>query len=55
MIIEINLFCFSNPYLSALIGIIRYKKLDWKAVHNYGMHLSDTRLPLDVSFEEIII
>ncbi|CAF1441275.1 unnamed protein product [Rotaria sordida] len=44
-----------NPYLSALIAIIRYKKLDWKAIHNYGMHLSDTRPPLHVSSEEMII
>jgi len=45
----------NNPYLSALIGIIRYKKLDWKKIHNYGMHLSDTRPPLHVSSEEMII
>ncbi|CAF1530815.1 unnamed protein product [Adineta ricciae] len=44
-----------NPYLSALIGIIRYKKLDWRAVHNYGMHLADTRPPLHVSSEEMVI
>lgn len=54
----ITFFCFvysSNPYLSALIAIIRYKKLDWKAIHNYGMHLSDTRPPLHVSSEEMVI
>ncbi|CAF1205603.1 unnamed protein product [Adineta steineri] len=44
-----------NPYLSALISIIRYKKLDWEAIHNYGMHLSDTRPPLHVSSEEMVI
>ncbi|UJR10188.1 hypothetical protein I4U23_014403 [Adineta vaga] len=44
-----------NPYLSALIAIIRHKKLDWQAVHNYGMHLSDTRPPLHVSSEEMVI
>jgi len=45
----------SNIYLSALISIIRYKKLDWKLIHNYGMHLSDTRPPLHVSSEGMII
>jgi hypothetical protein len=49
------LFVFSDPYLAALILLIRYKKLDWKIVHNYGMHLSDTRPPLHVSSEEMII
>jgi len=44
-----------NIYLSALIAIIRYKKLDWKPIHNYGMHLSDTRPPLHVSSEGMII
>ena len=44
-----------NPYLSALIGIIRYKKLDWKAIHQYGMHLADTRPPMHVSSEEMVI
>lgn len=59
----INLFPETNnqfvhcrsPYLSALIGIIRYKKLDWRAIHNYGMHLADTRPPLHVSSEEMVI
>ncbi|CAF4876748.1 unnamed protein product, partial [Rotaria socialis] len=37
-----------NPYLSALIAIIRHKKLDWKSVHDYGAQLSDTRPPLHV-------
>lgn len=45
----------NDPYLAALIAIIRYKKLDWKLVHNYGMHLSDTRPPLHVSSEAMII
>ncbi len=53
--IDIDLFYCSSPYLSALIAIIRYKKLDWKAIHNYGMHLSDTRPPLHVSSEEMVI
>ncbi|CAF5114348.1 unnamed protein product [Rotaria magnacalcarata] len=44
-----------NPYLSALISIIRFKKLDWKLIHRYGMHLSDTRPPLHVSSEEMVI
>jgi len=44
-----------NIYLSALIAIIRYKKLDWKSIHNYGMHLSDTRPPLHVSSEGMIL
>ncbi|CAF3354506.1 unnamed protein product [Rotaria socialis] len=44
-----------NPYLSALISIIRLKKLDWKLIHSYGMHLSDTRPPLHVSSEEMVI
>ncbi|CAF0862940.1 unnamed protein product [Rotaria sordida] len=44
-----------NTYLAALITIIRYKKLDWKAIHNYGIHLSDTRPPLHVSSEGMII
>jgi len=55
IIIEMNFFCSRNPYLAALIAIIRYKKLDWKAIHNYGMHLADTRPPLHVSSEEMII
>ena len=50
-----NLFDSSNPYLSALIAIIRYKKINWKAIHNYGMHLSDTRPPMHVSSEEMIV
>jgi len=41
--------------LSALIGIIRHKKLDWKPIHDYGMHLSDTRPPLHVSSEGMIL
>ncbi len=55
MNIVMNFFCLSNPFLSTLIGIICYKKLDWKAIHNYGIHLSDTRPPLHVSSEEMII
>jgi len=46
---------FSDPYLTALISLIRFKKLDWKSVHNYGMHLSDTRPPLHVSSEEMVV
>jgi hypothetical protein len=45
----------SNIYLSALISIIRFKKLDWKSIHDYGMHLSDTRPPLHVSSEGMIL
>ncbi|CAF0828878.1 unnamed protein product [Adineta ricciae] len=44
-----------NIYLSALISVIRMKKLDWKVVHNYAMHLADTRPPLHVSSEGMII
>ncbi|CAF0916119.1 unnamed protein product [Adineta steineri] len=44
-----------NIYLSALISVIRHKKLDWKLIHNYGMHLADTRPPLHVSSEGMII
>ncbi|CAF5006529.1 unnamed protein product, partial [Rotaria socialis] len=44
-----------NPYLSALIAIIRHKKLDWKSVHDYGAQLSDTRPPLHVSSEGMIL
>ncbi|CAF2480843.1 unnamed protein product [Rotaria sp. Silwood2] len=44
-----------NTYLAALIAIIRYKKLDWKSIHNYGIHLSDTRPPLHVSSEGMIL
>ncbi|CAF3416684.1 unnamed protein product [Rotaria sp. Silwood1] len=44
-----------NAYLAALIAVIRYKKLDWKSIHNYGMHLSDTRPPLHVSSEGMIL
>jgi hypothetical protein len=46
---------FRNLYVAALIGIIRYKKLDWKAVHQYGTHLSDTRPPMHVSSESMIV
>jgi hypothetical protein len=42
-------------YLSALIAIIRHKKFDWKSIHEYGMHLSDTRPPLHVSSEGMIL
>jgi hypothetical protein len=55
MNIVMNFFCLSNPFLSTLIGIIRYKKLDWKAIHNYAIHLSDARPLLHVSSEEMII
>lgn len=44
-----------NPYLAALIAIIRYKHLDWKVIHDYGIHLSDIRPPLHVSSEEMVI
>lgn len=44
-----------NIYLSALITIIRHKKLDWKSIHEYGMHLADTRPPLHVSSEGMIL
>jgi hypothetical protein len=49
------LFLLSNLYLAALIAVIRYKKLDWKLIHSYGMHLSDTRPPLHVSSEGMIV
>ena len=29
--------------------------MNWKAVHNYGKHLADTRPPLHVSSEEMVI
>lgn len=44
-----------SVYLSALITIIRHKKLDWKPIHDYGMHLSDTRPPLHVSSDGMIL
>lgn len=44
-----------NVYLSAIISVIRSKKMDWQAVHNYGMHLADTRPPLHVSSEGMIL
>ncbi|UJR35835.1 hypothetical protein I4U23_028581 [Adineta vaga] len=44
-----------NIYLSALVSVIRSKKLDWKAVHSYAMHLADTRPPLHVSSEGMIL
>lgn len=49
------MFYFRNQYLNALVGIIRYKKLDWKPIHNYAVQLSDTRPPLHVSSEGMIL
>lgn len=44
-----------NPYLTALIAVIRYKKMNWKTIHHYAMHLADTRPPNHISSEEMII
>lgn len=44
-----------NPYLTALIAVIRHKKMNWKPIHHYAMHLADTRPPIHISSEEMII
>ncbi|CAF1503462.1 unnamed protein product, partial [Didymodactylos carnosus] len=44
-----------NAYLSALLSVIRYKKLDWSLIHNYGMNLSDVRPAYHVSSEEMVL
>ena len=35
--------------------MIRHKKMNWKTIHHYAMHLADTRPPTHISSEEMII